>query len=151
MYIFQRIFFSKFVYILNKQPQRRSALRELTSPRPKMAFVLTRLQLQRYFVKTDVIFLRKKNLHSIWKIGTYRRGQANWEYIKWKFQDFYATQILREINFSPLKPQNFQSWPFELLWILNFWECLTFLYKWSFSKYQNSKPSKLLKLQFLTF
>ena len=66
---FSKDFFSKFVYILNKQPQRRSALRELTSPRPKMAFVLTRLQLQRYFVKTDVNFLGKKNLHWIWKIG----------------------------------------------------------------------------------
>ena len=27
-------------------------------------------------------------------------GQPNWEYTMWKFQDFFATQILREINFG---------------------------------------------------
>ena len=28
----------------------------------------------------------------------YRHGQPNWKYTEWKFQDFSATQILREIN-----------------------------------------------------
>ena len=28
----------------------------------------------------------------------YRAGQPNWEYNMWKFQDFFVTQILREIN-----------------------------------------------------
>ena len=32
--------------------------------------------------------------------GTYRPGQPNWEYTKWKFQQFSATQIFREINFG---------------------------------------------------
>ena len=30
----------------------------------------------------------------------YRPGQSNWECTMWKFQDYYATQILREINFG---------------------------------------------------
>ena len=30
----------------------------------------------------------------------YRHGQPNWEITKWKFQDFSASQILREINFG---------------------------------------------------
>ena len=30
----------------------------------------------------------------------YRPGQPNWENTMWKFQDFSATQILREINFG---------------------------------------------------
>ena len=30
----------------------------------------------------------------------YRPGQPNWEYSMWKFQDFSATQILREIIFG---------------------------------------------------
>ena len=29
----------------------------------------------------------------------YRLAQPNWEYTIWKFQDFFAVQILREINF----------------------------------------------------
>ena len=33
-------------------------------------------------------------------IMKYRRGQPNWEYMMWKFQEFSATQILREINFG---------------------------------------------------
>ena len=32
--------------------------------------------------------------------GKHRPGQPNWEYTMWKFQDFSATQILREINFG---------------------------------------------------
>ena len=35
----------------------------------------------------------------------YRLRQPNWEYTMWKFQDFSATQILREINFDHGKPQ----------------------------------------------
>ena len=31
---------------------------------------------------------------------TYRPGQPNWEYTIWKFQDFCAPQILRQINFG---------------------------------------------------
>ena len=31
---------------------------------------------------------------------SYRPGQPNWEYTIRKFQDFSATQILREINFG---------------------------------------------------
>ena len=31
---------------------------------------------------------------------TYRPVQQNWEFTMRKFQDFYATQILREINFG---------------------------------------------------
>ena len=33
-------------------------------------------------------------------VTNYRPGQPNWEYTKWKFQDFSPTQILREINFG---------------------------------------------------
>ena len=31
---------------------------------------------------------------------SYRPGQPNWENTMWKFQDFFTTQILREINFG---------------------------------------------------
>jgi len=37
--------------------------------------------------------------------GIYRPGQPNWEYTMWKFQDFSATQILREINFGCFEAQ----------------------------------------------
>ena len=32
--------------------------------------------------------------------NTYRPGQPNWENTIWKYHDFSATQIFREINFS---------------------------------------------------
>ena len=32
----------------------------------------------------------------------YRPKQPNWEYTMWRFRDFSATQILREINFGTL-------------------------------------------------
>ena len=36
-----------------------------------------------------------------------RPGQPSWEYTMWKFQDFSATQILREINFGHFEaPKN---------------------------------------------
>ena len=35
----------------------------------------------------------------------YRPGQPNWEYPMWKFQNFSATQILREINFGHFEAQ----------------------------------------------
>ena len=35
----------------------------------------------------------------------YRPGQPNWKCIKWKFQDFPATQILREINLAHFAAQ----------------------------------------------
>ena len=39
-------------------------------------------------------------MHVFRVIARYRPGQANWEYIIWKFQDYSNTQILREINFG---------------------------------------------------
>ena len=30
----------------------------------------------------------------------YRPGQPQWKYSMWKFEDFSATQILRQINFG---------------------------------------------------
>ena len=38
----------------------------------------------------------------------YRHGQPNWEYTVWKFQDFSATQISREINFVIFRTLSFQ-------------------------------------------
>ena len=35
----------------------------------------------------------------------YRPGQPNWEYTMRKFQDFSATQILREINVGHFEAQ----------------------------------------------
>ena len=32
-----------------------------------------------------------------------QKVQPNWVYTMWKFQDFSATQILREINFGHLE------------------------------------------------
>ena len=38
----------------------------------------------------------------------------------WKIQDFFAIQILRQINV--VKTQKLPSWPLEQLWIFgNFW------------------------------
>ena len=34
------------------------------------------------------------------RLTKYRPGQPNWESTMWKFQDFSAIQILREINFG---------------------------------------------------
>jgi len=46
-----------------------------------------------------------KNYHfcvhvSVANFSIYRYGQPNGEYTMWKFQDFSATQILREIKFG---------------------------------------------------
>ena len=43
-----------------------------------------------------VQFFKYKQFHLL---KYYRPGQPNWENIMWKFHDFSATQILREINF----------------------------------------------------
>ena len=43
----------------------------------------------------------------------YRPGQPNWECTMWKFQDFSATQILRQINFGHIeapKTANLTIW-----------------------------------------
>ena len=68
----------------------------------------------------------------------------------WKFQDFSATQILREINFGYLKPQRTAiltipaAVNFEFLGILAFSTV-------KFPKSQNSKLPKLVKWQLLTY
>ena len=73
----------------------------------------------------DLIFIfRLQNIFSIetmllvqlltWFLVLYRPGQPNCT--MWKFQDFSATQILREIN----QLQKLAFWPYEKLWILNF-------------------------------
>jgi len=49
-----------------------------------------------------------------------------------------------------LKPKKLPFWQFEQLWTLNFWNFWHFQV-WNFSKNKNSKPSKWLKWQFLTF
>ena len=48
------------------------------------------------FIETGSVDVSTHTLRVI----LYRPGQPNWEYTIWKFQDFYATQILREINFG---------------------------------------------------
>ena len=40
----------------------------------------------------------------------YRPGQPNWEYSIWKFQDFSATQILREINLGHFEAPKTTNW-----------------------------------------
>ena len=67
----------------------------------------------------------------------------------WKFQDFIANQILREINFG-----YFEAPETAILTILealnseyvygNFWH----FQMWSFTKNDNSKPPKRLEWQF---
>ena len=85
-----------------------------------------------------------------WQIN-YRPGQLNWEYAMWKFQDFYATQILREINFGHFEdPKNcrFDHLSSSELWIFGkFWH----FQEWNtISKNQTSKPRKLSKWYFFT-
>ena len=55
-------------------------------------------------------------------VQIYRPGQPNWELIKWKFQDFSATQILREINFGHFEAQKVPKRSSDL----NFWKFMTF-------------------------
>ena len=65
------------------------------------------------------------------------------------FQEFSATQMLREINFGHSEaPKKLPLWPYDQVWFLNFWIFLTFL-SVKFPISQNSKPPKLLKWQFL--
>ena len=47
-----------------------------------------------------------------------RLGKPNWEYTMWKFQDFSATQILREINFCHFEAPEIA--------ILTIWAALNF-------------------------
>ena len=39
----------------------------------------------------------------------YRPRQPDWKYTMWKFQDFSAAQILREINFVHFEAQQFKK------------------------------------------
>ena len=69
----------------------------------------------------------------------------------WKFQDFSATQILREINFGHLDAPNtaiLTIWP---VLNLEFVRIFDISKSENFSKSKNSNPSKLLKRQFLNF
>ena len=68
----------------------------------------------------------------------------------WKFQDFSATQILREINFGPFEAQKLPFWPFEQVWILNFW-AFWYFQLWNVYKKSIFEASKIVKMQFLTF
>ena len=53
---------------------------------------------------------------NFFNIGKYYRAeQPNWECTMWKFQDFSATQILRESNFGHFDAQKLPFWPFEQL------------------------------------
>ena len=61
----------------------------------------------------------------------------------WEFQDFYASQILREINFGDFEAPKIAI---EQLWILNFWELLTFFKK---SKFKAFKIVKMAVLELL--
>ena len=59
----------------------------------KYEIVVLSLQTQKHIV------LLSKSFQKI----NYRPEQPNWEYTMWKFQDFSASQILREINFGPIE------------------------------------------------
>ena len=81
-------------------------------------------------------------------VFTYRPGQLNWEYTMWKFQNIFALRFYVKLTLIMLKAQKLPFWPFGQLWILKFWEFLTFS-SVKFPKNQNSKPPKWLKWQFL--
>ena len=51
-----------------------------------------------------------KNWMNYFLSNHYTPGQSNWEYTIWKFQDFSATQILREINFGHFEAQKTAIW-----------------------------------------
>ena len=59
----------------------------------------------------------------------------------WKFQDFYALQILSPKNYHFDHFSSSEFWIFEDFWHFQVW---------NFSKDQNTTPLKLLKRQFLT-
>ena len=71
----------------------------------------------------------------------YRPGQPNWKYIIWKFQEFSAIQLLREIDFD-----HFEGPKTAILTIwatpnFNFWEFLTL-----FTKKKKIIASKIVKI-----
>ena len=55
----------------------------------------------------------------------YRPGQPNWEYKMWKFQDFSATQILREISVGHFKAPKTAILTIGAALNLNFWKNFT--------------------------
>jgi len=64
----------------------------------------------------------------------------------WNFQNFSATQILREINFGPntdILTIFLAALKFEVFGILDIFKC-------QIAKNQNYKPPNMLKRQFLT-
>ena len=83
---------------------------------------------------------------TIWKelFRIYRPGQPNWEFTMWKFQDFSATQILREFNFC-----NFKDPKSAILTIsaaLNFTFLRTFdIFKCVIFQTSQFKASKIVK------
>ena len=87
-----------------------------------------------YWTRSSSFFcLRMRLKHLIEKILRFSHCDI---YTVCKFQDFSATQILCEINFGHFEATNVAIFPFEQLWILNFWEFLTFS---SVKFFQNSK------------
>ena len=53
---------------------------------------------QQYEIHEDNVLVSQ--IHIKITYFEYRPGQPNWECTIWKFLDFSATQILREINFG---------------------------------------------------
>ena len=80
----------------------------------------------------------------------YRTGQPNWKHTMRKFQDFLPLRFYVKLILVILNLHILTFWILEQLWILNYWEFLSFQV-WNFSTNQNYLPPKLLKWQFYTF
>ena len=91
----------------------------------------------------------KSTIHFSVKIQRFWHFYA---YTVWKFENFNAAQILREIicssfGFSKTAILNFFIW----LRILQFWKFLTrYFQRWNFLKNENSVPLKWSNFQFLS-
>ena len=84
-------------------------------------------------------------LWALQKFNFYRPGQPNWENRMW-LGFFLPLRFYVKLIWKCQKLPFY--YPFEQLWILNFWEFLSFS-SMKFPKNQNSNPPKLLKWIFL--
>ena len=76
--------------------------------------------------------------------NSYRPGQPKCEYTMWKFQDFSAIQILREINVGHYEAPQIAILTIWAALNFNFWGLLTFSNVKFFPK-SESKVSKIVK------
>ena len=95
---------------------------------------------------TTIRIIRKLNTKKVFiheKLCNYAISYAT----VWKFMNFSATQIFREINYSEFRSSKWLFWQFPRLWIFILVNFCTFTWM-KFTTNQNSEHSKWLKCLF---